>query len=84
MPLLSNLGQILKILVLLVGGLYVIDAKFTIGELTAYIAYAALLSQPIMGLGWVLTIFQQGMVGIDSVQTILARKGQDEGSYNFV
>ncbi len=79
MPLLSNLGQILKILVLLVGGLYVIDAKFTIGELTAYIAYAALLSQPIMGLGWVLTIFQQGMVGIDSVQTILARKGQDEG-----
>ncbi|PTN08743.1 ABC transporter ATP-binding protein [Mangrovibacterium marinum] len=78
MPLLSNLGQILKILVLLVGGLYVIDARFTIGELTAYIAYAALLSQPIMGLGWVLTIFQQGMVGIDSVQTILARKGPDD------
>lgn len=78
MPLLANLGQVLKILVLLVGGLYVIDAKFTIGELTAYIAYAALLSQPIMGLGWVLAIFQQGMVGIDSVQTILARKGPDE------
>jgi ATP-binding cassette subfamily B protein len=78
MPLLANLGQILKILVLLVGGLYVIDAQFTIGELTAYIAYAALLSQPIMGLGWVLTIFQQGMVGIDSVQTILARKGPDD------
>ncbi|WP_163709349.1 ABC transporter ATP-binding protein [Mangrovibacterium lignilyticum] len=78
MPLLANLGQILKILVLLVGGMYVINAKFTIGELTAYIAYAALLAQPIMGLGWVLTIFQQGMVGIDSVQTILARKGTDD------
>ncbi len=78
MPLLGNLGQILKVLVLLVGGMYVIDAQFTIGELTAYIAYAALLSQPIMGLGWVLTIFQQGMVGIDSIQTILSRPGTDD------
>ncbi|RKD91589.1 ABC transporter ATP-binding protein [Mangrovibacterium diazotrophicum] len=84
MPLLANLGQILKILVLLVGGLYVIDAKFTIGELTAYIAYAALLAQPIMGLGWVLTIFQQGMVGIDSIQTILSRKGADDERQSLV
>ena len=51
MPLLFNLGQILKIVVLFVGGMYVINGQFTIGELTGYIAYAALLSQPIMGLG---------------------------------
>lgn len=78
MPLLSNLGQILKLVVLLVGGYYAIEGEFTIGELTAYIAYAALLSQPIMGFGWVLTIFQQGMVGIDSIQTIMSRQGPDD------
>ncbi len=78
LPLLSNLGQILKIVVLFVGGMYVIDGKFTIGELTEYIAYAALLSHPIMGLGWVLTVFQQGFVGISSIQTIMDRKGPDE------
>ncbi len=78
MPLLSNLGQILKIVVLLVGGYYVIQGDFTIGQLTAYIAYAALLSQPIMGFGWVLTIFQQGMVGIDSIQTIMSRESPDD------
>ncbi|MGQ7870837.1 ABC transporter ATP-binding protein [Sunxiuqinia sp. sy24] len=78
MPMLANLGQILKIVVLLVGGMYVINGKFTIGELTAYIAYAALLSHPIMGLGWVLTIFQQGFVGISSLQTIMDRQGPDE------
>ncbi len=78
MPLLANLGQILKIVVLLVGGMYVINGEFTIGELTAYIAYAALLSHPIMGLGWVLTIFQQGFVGISSLQTIRDRQGPDE------
>jgi ATP-binding cassette subfamily B protein len=78
MPLLVNLGQILKIVVLFVGGMYVIDGKFTIGELTAYMAYAALLSHPIMGLGWVLTVFQQGFVGISSLQTILNREGTDD------
>jgi ATP-binding cassette, subfamily B, multidrug efflux pump len=78
LPLLANLGQILKIVVLFVGGIYVIKGKFTIGELTEYIAYAALLSQPIMGLGWVLTVFQEGFVGISSIQTILDRKGTDD------
>lgn len=78
LPLLSNLGQILKIIIFFIGGMYVINGKFTIGELTEYIAYAALLSQPIMGLGWVLTVFQQGFVGISSIQTIMDRKGTDD------
>jgi ATP-binding cassette subfamily B protein len=78
LPLLSNLGQILKIIIFFVGGMYVINGKFTIGELTEYIAYAALLSQPVMGLGWVLTVFQQGFVGIGSIQTIMDRKGIDD------
>lgn len=77
-PLLGNLGQILKIIIFFVGGLYVITGKFTIGELTEYIAYAALLAHPIMGLGWVLTVFQQGFVGISSIQTIMDRKGTDD------
>jgi len=77
LPLLSNLGQILKIIIFFMGGMYVISGKFTIGELTEYIAYAALLSHPIMGLGWVLTVFQQGFVGISSIQTIMDRKGTD-------
>ena len=78
LPLLSNLGQILKIIIFFVGGMYVINGKFTIGELTEYIAYAALLSMPVMGLGWVLTVFQQGFVGISSIQTIMDRKGTDD------
>lgn len=77
-PLLGNLEQILKIVVLFVGGLYVIEGKFTIGQLTEYIAYSALLTQPVMGLGWVLTVFQQGFVGISSLQTIMDRKGPDD------
>jgi len=71
MPILGNLENILKILVLLVGGMAVIQGDFTIGELTAFIAYSALLTHPIMGLGWLATFFQQGLVGLESIQTIL-------------
>jgi len=78
LPLLANLSQILKIVVLFAGGMYVINGKFTIGELTEYIAYTALLSHPVMGLGWLLTVFQQGFVGISSLQTIINRKGVDD------
>lgn len=78
MPLLGSMEQVLKIVVLFAGGLLVISGDFTIGQLTEYIAYAALLTHPIMGLGWVLTVFQQGFVGITSLQTIMNRKGEDD------
>lgn len=79
MPLLGSMEQILKVVALFVGGLFVINGEFTIGQLTEYIAYAALLTQPIMGLGWLLTVFQEGFVGISSIQTIMGRKGEDDG-----
>ncbi len=74
MPLLNNMENVLKVLILLVGGMFVIQQEFTIGELTAFITYAALLTMPLMALGWVTTMAQQGMVGLDSVNTILKQK----------
>ena len=74
LPMLSNLEHFLKLLVLLFGGLMVIKAEFTIGELTAFIAYSALLTFPLMGLGWVTTMIQQGLVGLASIQTVLQQK----------
>lgn len=71
MPVLMNLANILKVVVLFFGGLMVLEEGFTVGELTAFIAYTALLTMPLMGLGWVTTMFQQGMVGLASVQSVL-------------
>ncbi len=78
MPLLSNMEQLLKIIILFAGGMYVIDGKFTIGQLTEFIAYTALLTHPISGLGWLLSVFQQGFVGINSIQTIMGNSGVDD------
>jgi len=74
LPMLSNLEHFLKLLVLLVGGLMVIKAEFTIGQLTAFIAYSALLTFPLAGLGWLTTMVQQGLVGLTSIQTVLQQK----------
>ena len=71
MPVLMNLANILKVVVLLFGGMMVLEEEFTVGELTAFIAYTALLTLPLMGLGWVTTMFQQGMVGLASGQSVL-------------
>ncbi|MAJ29740.1 MAG: ABC transporter ATP-binding protein [Gammaproteobacteria bacterium] len=74
LPMLSNLEHLLKLLVLLVGGIMVIKSEFTIGELTAFIAYSALLTFPLTGLGWLTTMIQQGLVGLSSIQTILQQE----------
>ena len=72
-PLLQNLENILKMLILAIGGLYVIKGALSIGDLTAFIAYVVLLTMPIMGLGWLTTIFETGMVGIASLETIFSQ-----------
>lgn len=79
MPILINLENILKVLVLLVGGTYVIQGDFSIGEITAFIAYTALLTMPLMGLGWLTTLYQQGMVGMASLETIINAKTPHAG-----
>jgi len=83
MPILSNLENILKVLVLMVGGIYVIQGDFTIGEMTAFIAYTGLLTMPLMGLGWLTTLYQQGMVGMTSLETIINAKTPHEGMENL-
>ena len=74
MPILSNLEHVLKLLILLVGGALVIQENLSLGELTAFITYAVLLTLPLMALGWVTTMIQQGLVGLESVRTVLAEK----------
>ena len=74
MPILSNLEHLLKLLILLVGGMLVIQENLSLGQLTAFITYAVLLTMPLMALGWVTTMIQQGLVGLESVRTVLAEK----------
>ena len=77
-PLLGHLENILKIIILWSGTKMVINHELSAGQITAYMTYVGLLAAPLSGLGWLTTIYQQGLVGIKSIQTILDQEEIDQ------
>ncbi|HTL48367.1 MAG TPA: ABC transporter ATP-binding protein [Verrucomicrobiae bacterium] len=73
-PLLGSLESLLKILVLALGARMVLRGEFSVGDLTAYLAYIALIMAPLMGLNWMTNMLQQGILGLESIETILSEK----------
>ncbi len=71
MPVLDYANHFMKVLILGLGGYYLLQQDLSIGEITAFLSYSVLLALPLMHLGRIVTVFQMGMISIDSVQTIL-------------
>ncbi|MEZ9337357.1 ABC transporter ATP-binding protein [Vibrio splendidus] len=71
MPVLDYANDLMKIIILGLGGYMLMRQELTLGEITAFLTYSVLLAMPLMQLGRIATIYQRGMVGIQSVQTIL-------------
>ena len=70
-PVLEFANNLMKILILGLGGYMLLKQQLTLGEITAFLSYSVLLALPLMQLGRIATIYQRGMVSIESVQTIL-------------
>jgi ATP-binding cassette subfamily B protein len=68
MLLFSNLSMAL---VLLFGGRQVIRFTITPGDFVAFISYLALLTWPMMALGWVTNLIQRGRASLERVNAIL-------------
>ncbi|WP_413283189.1 ABC transporter ATP-binding protein [Vibrio sp. MA40-2] len=73
-PILDYANNLMKILILGLGGHMLMSEQLTLGEITAFLTYSVLLAMPLMQLGRIATIYQRGMVSIDSIQTILNAK----------
>jgi len=71
MPILDYANHFMKVLILGLGGYYLLQEKLSIGEITAFLSYSVLLAIPLMHLGRIVTVYQMGMISIDSVQYIL-------------
>lgn len=78
MPLLEYAEAILKILILGIGGWHLIQADITLGELTAFLAYAGLLAMPFMSLGRLILTIQTGIVSLKSIAQILNQSSKDD------
>lgn len=74
MPLLDHGNNLMKVVILGLGGYYLLQQNLTLGELTAFLSYSVLLALPLMQLGRIAVVFQMGMVSIESVLTVLNSK----------
>lgn len=80
LPVIGYTDRILKVLILAVGGSYLIQQELTLGELTALLSYATLLAMPFISLGMIFSAYQTGMVSVESIRSILDEpvNAQDE------
>ncbi len=68
-----RLGYPILVLILAVGGGYLIQQELSLGDLTALLSFAALLAMPFISLGMVLSAWQTGIVSLESMRKILDR-----------
>ncbi len=78
LPILEYTDGLLKILILAVGGFYLIQQSMSLGELTAFLSYATLLAMPFISLGRIISTFQMGMVSLKSIRRILGTELSDQ------
>jgi ATP-binding cassette subfamily B protein len=70
-PLMFLLIGISLIITLYFGGLRVIDGRLSIGNLSAFMVYLAMLIWPMIAFGWVINILQQGAASMGRLCKIL-------------
>lgn len=71
LPVITYTDRIMKVMVLAIGGSYLINSNLTIGELTTFLSYATLLAMPFITLGMVFSAFQTSIVSLESMRRIL-------------
>ncbi len=71
LPLLDYANDLMKVVILGFGGYMVLQQGLTLGEMTAFLSYSALLALPLAQLGRIAVVYQMGMVSIESVQSIM-------------
>ena len=70
MPLLYSLAGLVNLMVLYFGGRSVIGGTVSLGTLVAFFAYLGMLVWPTIALGWVISLYQRGMVSLDRLNEI--------------
>ena len=70
MPIFNQLENILRCIILAVGGYLVSQQQLSIGEITAFLSYIVLITSPLISFGWLMNILQWGILGLKSMENI--------------
>jgi ATP-binding cassette subfamily B multidrug efflux pump len=71
-PTMTLIVGLLTVLILYRGGREVADGQLTLGEFVQFMAYVTMLSWPMISLGWVGTMWQQGTASLWRIHEVLA------------
>ncbi len=70
-PLFGTLAGLAAVVMLYVGGQHVVQHRLTLGQFVQFNTYLILLSWPMIALGWVSNMFQQGAASLNRIEEIL-------------
>ena len=71
MPILTHIANGLKVLLVLLGGVMVVEGGMTMGEFLAYALYLAMLVPPLMGLTFLMFVVQRGLTSLTSLMEVM-------------
>ena len=71
-PLMSTLAGLSAVMLLYVGGRDVVDGRLTLGQYVQFAAYLTMLTWPMIALGWVMNLFQEGFAALKRVTAVVA------------
>lgn len=71
-PLLMLMLGLADLVVVIYGGYLVINGEITVGGFVAFFQWLIRLSGPMIGLGWVVMLYQRGRVSMNRIQRILS------------
>ncbi|HSL71356.1 MAG TPA: ABC transporter ATP-binding protein, partial [Longimicrobiales bacterium] len=75
-PTLTLLTSVGMLIVLWFGGRQVISGEITAGQFVAFIFYLAMLTWPMIALGWVINLFQRGAASMGRINRIMHTEPQ--------
>ena len=78
MPMIRLVGGLSVLLVLWLVGPRVIAGQMTIGEITAFLGYIAMVMPPLLSLGWMLNVFQRSVPAIERMNEVLQAPTQHQ------
>ena len=70
-PSLITLLAAMELVILVVGGGAVIERRMTLGELLQFSVMTGFLSFPVLSLGWIMSLIQQGVSALERMRLIL-------------
>jgi ATP-binding cassette subfamily B multidrug efflux pump len=78
-PLIGFLGGLGTLLVMWIGGYYLMEHRITLGDFIALNTYYMMLMWPIAALGWILNLYQRGVASVRRVEEIYHHEEERSG-----